>query len=159
MLPALCIAVAFSSSISTGIPQRYPRTLTVINETDLTHVWVINPDDDDDIYKLDPVDEDLQAGLSLEFWRSYRKQLEELEESTGHPAIAADIRAETAMRLIEEAKTGKGATKRRRVRLAHAATQELENLAPSQSIKPSADIAPRINVSSEETTFDYSIED
>ncbi|MBU0537530.1 MAG: DDE-type integrase/transposase/recombinase [Gammaproteobacteria bacterium] len=122
---------------NSAMPENFnnEQVIVCINESDLTNVWVINPLDEDDIYILDPVDRELQTGLSLDFWRSYRKQLQEREAQTGNREKASSLRYELIQELYAEAQTGKGKTKRTRARLAHAATNQIER--HSQSITAS----------------------
>ena len=131
-----------------------------INESDLTNVWVINPDDPDDVYKLDPVDPNLQTGLSLEFWKSYRKHLKAYEESTGHPDIAMDLRADIAEKIIKESQEAKGQTKRKRARAANAAAVQLENMTQELRSNVSAETPLRLSAPKEDKPkFNYRIED
>lgn len=118
---------------SPSLPENFNgETVQVcINESDLTHVWVINPDDADDIYKLDPVQPELQTGLSLDFWRSLRKSLKEREAQTGNPEEASRLRYEITMEIYNEAKSGKGKSKRKRARDAEAAVRQLERMSES----------------------------
>ncbi|MAY36428.1 MAG: hypothetical protein CMN84_10040 [Spongiibacteraceae bacterium] len=131
-----------------------------VNNSDLTNVWVINPDDSDDIHKLEPVDKNLQAGLSLEFWNGYRDTLQKREQASGNPAIAEDMRADIALDLIQAAKSGHGTTKRKRARSANAAAKQLENMSTALSSTQSSKESPlRTQPSVDGTSFDYGIED
>lgn len=127
---------------SPSLPENFDgETVQVcINESDLTHVWVINPSDADDIYKLDPVDPELQTGMSLDFWKSLRNSLEEREAQTGNSEDAARLRYEITMDIYNEAKAGKGKSKRKRARDADAAVQQLERMSKSiqQALPPSS---------------------
>ncbi|MBW2940548.1 hypothetical protein [Zhongshania aquimaris] len=122
---------------NSAMPENFNKeqVIVCINESDLTNVWVINPFDEDDIYILDPVDPELQTGLSLDFWRSYRKQLQEREAQTGNRENASGLRYELIQELYVEAQTGKDKATRTRARLANAATKQIER--QSQNIKAS----------------------
>lgn len=97
--------------------------------SDLTNAYVWDPRDPTNIIICEPVNPELQTGLTLEMYDAMRRDLKEIDFTSGNPERARKLRAELTIKLLEDAKKSANKTKKKRARMAQAAKQEMERQA------------------------------
>jgi len=94
---------------------------------DLTYAYAWDPQDPTNIIICEPVDPELQTGLTLEMHEAIRRNLNTIEQASGNPERALQLRTSLTIRLLEEAKQSANKTKKKRAQMAEAALRELEH--------------------------------